>query len=109
MLPITQSAAGWLLMALGLVAFICGFGVRSFVAKERESALVRGVVRTFKDTWLVKALFGNINDEVLTDEDIDNVVLIPVVIASLAIALAGMFFVGMDTFDVEFRIFRQPS
>jgi hypothetical protein len=107
-LPITQSTAGWLLATASICVFVMGFALRRVVSARRDSALVRRVVRTLRGSALSRYLFGPIEDERISDEELDNVILLPTTAVTVLLMVTALFLVGYDSFQVRFKLFRLP-
>jgi hypothetical protein len=107
-LPITQANAGWLLIIASAVAFGAGFAVRAVVRRRPDTALVRRTMDRFRRTELSQLLFGEPADDVITDEELDNMTMIPTLLVAVGLFLGGIFLVTADSFGVEFTFFTKP-
>jgi hypothetical protein len=106
-IPISQGVAGYLLLVVAAIIAVGGMTIRRIVGRKRGSTFVRSIVGRLRESTLVRVLFGPIEDDVLTDDDADTLILIPTLALAAVLACAGAFFVLTDAFYVRFVIFRR--
>jgi hypothetical protein len=94
---ISQATVGWLLLAAAPLTFVIGFASRVFIGRRRHSRPVRAMVRTFKRTGIARVLFGRFEDEVLDDDELDSMILMPTVVFACGFCLTAIFLLGYDT------------
>ena len=105
MLPISQLAAGYLLLLIATLTLVEGFAVRWLVRRKRGAELVRRLVGWFRELAIAQ-LLGPIQSDVLTDEEIDDVILTPAILLFAALLCGGVFLIATDTFYVRFVFFK---
>jgi hypothetical protein len=96
-MPISQTAVGWLLLAAAALTFAGGFAFRAFIGSRREAEPVRRVVRTLRKTRLSRALFGPIEGDVLHDDELDSMILMPAIVIACGLCLTAVFLLGYQT------------
>ncbi|MCW2685765.1 MAG: hypothetical protein JWR37_655 [Mycobacterium sp.] len=105
--PISQAAAGWLIFLAAMLFFLSGFAVRSFVGRRRRTKTMRRIVHLYRSTPLARFLFGPVQDDVPTDEELDNVILLPAIVVACGLSLVAIFVLGSDAIGTRFAIFRR--
>jgi hypothetical protein len=94
---ISETIVGWLLIAAAAVTFVVGFASRSFIGRRRDTKAVRGLVRTFRKTGVARVLFGRFQGDVLDDDELDSMILMPTVVVACGLCLTAIFLLGYDT------------
>jgi hypothetical protein len=94
---LTQATVGWLLLAAAPLTFVIGFASRVFIGKRRHSKAVRAMVRTFRRTGVARVLFGRFEGDVLDDDELDSMILMPTVVVGCGFALTALFLLGYGT------------
>jgi len=91
---ISQTAVGWLLLAAAVLTFIGGFASRAFIGRRRNTKAVRGLVRTFRKTGVAHVLFGRFQGDVLDDDELDAMILMPTIVVACGLCLTAIFLLG---------------
>jgi hypothetical protein len=94
---ITQTTVGWLLLAAAALTFVIGFASRVFIGRRRDTKAVRGLVRTFRKTGVARVLFGRFEGEVLDDDELDSMILMPTIVVACGLCLTAIFLLGYET------------
>jgi hypothetical protein len=94
---LTQTTVGWLLLAAAVLTFVVGGASRVFIGRRRRSKAVRRLVRTFRRTGLARVLFGRFEDEVLDDDELDAMILMPTIVVACGLCLTAIFLLGYET------------
>ena len=87
----SQATVGWLLLAAAALTFVLGGVTRLFIGNRRESKAVRAVVHTFRRTGIARVLFGRFSDDVLDDDELDTMILMPAIVVACGLALTAIF------------------
>ena len=93
---LSQTIVGWLLLVAALLTFVVGIGARVLVGRNREAALVRRVVRRFRETRFARVLFGPIADDALDDDELDQMFVMPTIVVACGLCLTAVFLLGYD-------------
>ena len=96
-MSITQTEVGWLLLAAAVLTFVLGGISRLYVGRRRHSKAVRGLVRTFRRTGVARVLFGRFEGEVLNDDELDAMILMPTIVVACGLCLTAIFLLGYET------------
>jgi hypothetical protein len=94
---ISQATVGWLLFLAAALTFVVGFASRSFVGRRRNTKAVRRLVRTFRKTGVARVLFGRFQDDVLDDDELDAMILMPTIVVACGLCLTAIFLLGYET------------
>ena len=94
---LTQTTVGWLLLAAAALTFVFGFVSRSFIGRRRNTKAVRGLVRTFRKTGVARVLFGRFEGDVLDDDELDSMILMPTIVVACGLCLTAIFLLGYET------------
>jgi hypothetical protein len=94
---LTQAAVGWLLLAAAALTLVVGFASRAFVGQRRDTKAVRGLVRTFRRTGVARVLFGRFSSDVLDDDELDSMILMPSIVVACGLCLTAIFLLGYET------------
>jgi len=94
---LSQTAVGWLLLAAALLTAVIGIASRVFIGRRRDTKSVRAMVRTFRRTGVARVLFGRFEGEVLDDEELDSMILMPTVVVACGLCLTALFLLGYET------------
>jgi len=106
LIPISQSAAGWLLQLLALIAFVAAFVVRSFIRRSIEAPVVRLLVGSVRRIKVTRIVLGESDSDILTDDEIDLFIFYPMIVISLLLGVGGVGLVATDSFHVSFTFFK---
>ncbi len=94
--PISQAVVGWLLLLAAVLTFLGGFVLRSFIGRRRDSRLVRRVVGGFRGWAVARVLFGRVRGDVLDDDELDSMILMPTVVVACGLCLTAIFLLGYE-------------
>jgi hypothetical protein len=94
---ISQTAVGWLLLGAAVLTFVLGFASRMFIGRRRNTKAVRGLVRTFRRTGIARVLFGRFQGDVLDDDELDAMILMPTIVVACGLCLTAIFLLGYET------------
>lgn len=93
----SQATVGWLLLAAAALTFVFGGVSRLIVGSRRDSKVVRAIVHTFRRTGIARVLFGRFDDDVLDDDELDAMILMPSIVVACGLALTAIFLLGYQT------------
>lgn len=93
----SQTAVGWLLLAAAALTAFLGLTSRVFIGRRRQTKPVRAMVRTFRRTGIARLLFGRFEGEVLDDDELDSMILMPTVVVACGLCLTALFLLGYNT------------
>jgi hypothetical protein len=96
-MSLSQTAVGWLLLAAAALTAVFGLASRVFVGRRRDTKPVRAMVRTFRRTGIARVLFGRFESEVLDDDELDSMILMPTVVVACGLCLTALFLLGYNT------------
>ena len=96
-MSISQTAVGWLLLGAAVLTFVVGFASRMFIGRRRNTKAVRGLVRTFRRTGIARVLFGRFQGDVLDDDELDAMILMPTIVVACGLCLTAIFLLGYET------------
>nr|WP_051053560.1 hypothetical protein [Mycolicibacterium chubuense] len=85
------------MLAAAACVFVLGGLSRMFVGRNRDTKAVRVLVRIFRRTGIARVLFGRFEDDVLDDDELDTMILMPTIVVSSGLALTAIFLLGYDT------------
>jgi hypothetical protein len=87
---------GWLLLAAAVLTFVVGFTSRSFIGRRRSTKGVRRLVHIFRKTGVARVLFVRFEDDVLDDDELDAMILMPTVVVACGLCLTAIFLLGYE-------------
>jgi hypothetical protein len=93
---ISHTTVGWLLLVAAVVTFVFGFASRAFIGRRRSTRAVRGLVRAFRKTGVARVLFGRFQDDVLDDDELDAMILMPTIVVACGLCLTAIFLLGYE-------------
>ena len=81
------------------VGFLFALGVASrvFIGRRRNTRAVRGLVHAFRKTGVARVLFGRFQDDVLDDDELDSMILMPAIVVACGLCLTAIFLLGYQT------------
>jgi hypothetical protein len=94
---ISQTAVVWLLFGAAALTFVVGFASRTFIGQRRNSKAVRRLVHIFRRTGVARVLFGRFEGDVLDDDELDAMILMPTVVIGCGLCLTAIFLLGYET------------
>ncbi len=95
-MSISQTTVGWLLLGAAVLTFAFGFASRTFIGRRRKTKAVRGLVRTFRKTGVARVLFGRFEGDILDDDELDNMILMPTIVIGCGLCLTAIFLLGYE-------------
>ncbi len=96
-MSLSQTSVGWLLLAAAALTVVIGLASRVFFGRRRDTRSVRAMVRTFRRTGIARVLFGRFEAEVLDDDELDSMILMPTVVVACGLCLTALFLLGYNT------------
>lgn len=93
----SQATVGWLLLVAAALTFGLGVLSRVFIGRRRFTKGVRRMVHAFRRTGIARVLFGRFEDDVLNDDELDTMILMPAIVVACGLALTAIFLLGYDT------------
>jgi hypothetical protein len=94
---VSQATVGWLMLAGAVLTFMVGGVSRLIVGRRRESKAVRLIVHMFRRTGIARVLFGRFQNDVLDDDELDTMILMPAIVIACGLALTAIFLLGYGT------------
>lgn len=91
---ISQTMVGWLLVAAAALTVVIGLASRAIIGRRRETRAVRILVQTFRRTGVARVLFGRFEDDVLDDDELDSMILMPTIVVACGFCLTAIFLLG---------------
>ncbi len=85
------------MLAGAVLTFVFGGVSRLVVGRRRESKAVRLLVHTFRRTGIARVLFGRFQGDVLDDDELDTMILMPAIVIACGLALTALFLLGYAT------------
>ena len=96
-MSISQTTVGWLLVGAAVLTFVIGFASRTFIGRRRNTKAVRSLVHAFRKTGIARVLFGRFERDVLDDDELDSMILMPTVVIGCGLCLTAIFLLGYET------------
>jgi hypothetical protein len=94
---LTQTTVGWLILLAAVGAFALGVASRVLIGRRRNTRAVRGLVHAFRKTGVARVLFGRFQDDVLDDDELDSMILMPAIVVACGLCLTAIFLLGYQT------------
>jgi hypothetical protein len=88
---ISQTTVGWLLLGAAALTFVVGFASRT-----RNTKGVRRLVHMFRRTGVARVLFGRFEGDVLDDDELDSMILMPTIVVGCGLCLTAIFLLGYE-------------
>ena len=88
---------GWLMLAAAVMIFAFGALSRVFVGRRRYTKGVRRMVHAFRRTGIARVFFGRFDDDVLNDDELDTMILMPSIVLACGLTLTAIFLLGYRT------------
>ena len=92
----SEATVGWLMLVAAALTFLLGGVSRVFIGRRRTTSAVRGLVHTFRRTGIAHVLFGRFEDDVLDDDELDTMILMPAIVIGCGLCLTALFLLGYD-------------
>jgi hypothetical protein len=93
---VSQTTVGWLLLAAAALTFGVGFASRTIIGRRRNSKGVRRLVHMFRRTGVARVLFGRFEGDVLDDDELDSMILMPTIVIGCGLCLTAIFLLGYE-------------
>ena len=94
---ISQTTVLRLLLGASSLTFVVGFASRTLIGRRRKTKAVQALVRTFRKTGVARVLFGRFEGDVLDDDELDSMILMPTVVIGCGLCLTAIFLFGYET------------
>lgn len=95
-MSISQTTVGWLLLGAAALTFVVGFASRTIIGRRRNTKGVRRLVHMFRRTGVARVLFGRFEGDVLDDEELDSMILMPTIVVGCGLCLTAIFLLGYE-------------
>jgi hypothetical protein len=82
-----------LVLGAAALTFVLGFASRTFVGRRRSTKAVRSLVHMFRRTGV---LFGRFEGDVLDDDELDSMILMPTIVIGCGLCLTAIFLLGYE-------------
>jgi hypothetical protein len=92
----SQTTVGWLILGAAALTFVFGFASRTFIGRKRDTRVVRTMVHTFRRTGVARVLFGRFEADVLDDDELDSMILMPTIVIGCGLCLTAIFLLGYE-------------
>jgi hypothetical protein len=93
---ISQTTVGWLLLGAAALTFVVGFASRTIIGRRRNTKGVRRLVHMFRRTGVARVLFGRFEGDVLDDDELDSMILMPTIVVGCGLCLTAIFLLGYE-------------
>jgi hypothetical protein len=93
---VSEATVGWLMLAAAALTFVLGGVSRLIVGRHRDSRAVRWLVHLFRRTGIARVLFGRFEGDVLDDDELDTMILMPAIVIACGLCLTALFLLGYD-------------
>jgi hypothetical protein len=94
---ISQTTVGWLLLGAAALTFAVGFASRTFIGRRRRTKGVQRLVHMIRRTGVARVLFGRFEGDVLDDDELDSMILMPTIVIGCGLCLTAIFLLGYET------------
>ncbi|MDY6999272.1 MAG: hypothetical protein SW019_21975 [Actinomycetota bacterium] len=85
------------MLAAAALLFVFGGLSRVFIGRRRDAGWVRRLVHLFRRTGIARVLFGRFEGDVLDDDELDTMILMPAIVIACGLCLTALFLLGYDT------------
>lgn len=93
----SEATVGAILLGAAALTFAIGGLSRVLIGRYRDSRAVRALVHTFRRTGIARVLFGRFEGDVLNDDELDTMILMPAIVVACGLCLTALFLLGYDT------------
>ncbi len=93
-MSLSQATVGWLILLAAALTAAFGVFSRVYIGRRRQTRAVRAMVRTFRRTGVARVLFGRFEDDVLDDDELDSMILMPAIVVACGLCLTALFLLG---------------
>jgi len=94
---ISQTTVACLILGAAVLTFVVGFTSRTFIGRRRNTKAVQALVRAFRRTGVARVLFGRFEGDVLDDDELDSMILMPTIVIGCGLCLTAIFLFGYET------------
>ena len=95
-MSISTTTVAWLLLGASVLTFVVGITSRVFIGRRRNTKAVQALVRTFRKTGVARVLFGRFEGDVLDDDELDSMILMPTIVIGCGFCLTAIFLLGYE-------------
>jgi hypothetical protein len=92
---LSELTVGWLILAAGLLTFVGGVGLRSYVGRKPNERVGR-VLRKFRESTVGGVIYGPIASDARDPEELDQTILMPTIVLGCGFMLTAIFLIGYD-------------
>jgi len=96
---ISQTTVGWLILGAAALTFVFGFASRTFIGRRRNTKGVQKLVHVFRRTGVARVLFGRFEGDVLDDDELDSMILMPTIVIGCGLCLTAIFLLGYEALN----------
>ena len=96
-MSISQTTVGWLLLGAAALTFVVGIRVADVHRPQAQHQGGAGLVHTFRRTGVARVLFGRFEGDVLDDDELDSMILMPTIVIGCGLCLTAIFLLGYET------------
>ena len=93
----SEATVGVMLLGLAALTFVVGSLSRVLVGRYRDRRPVRAMVHLFRRTGIARVIFGRFEADVLNDDELDTMILMPAIVVTCGLCLTALFLLGYDT------------
>jgi hypothetical protein len=93
---LSQTVVAWLLLLAAVLMFAGGIVLRTLVGRKRDARSVRRAVLALRGNAVGRMLFGQVGNDALDDEELDQMILMPAILMSCGLCLTAIFLLGYD-------------
>ncbi|MEV3903210.1 hypothetical protein AB0K11_12875 [Mycobacterium sp. NPDC050551] len=90
----SQAAVGWLMLAAAMFLLVGGLLLRSFVGRRADRSALGRMLRRLRTTRFGRLFFGPVHGDALEPEELDQMILMPVIVVACGICLTALFLLG---------------
>jgi hypothetical protein len=90
---LSELTVGALILVVGLLTFVGGVGLRSYVGRRPKGRVGR-MVRRFRESSVAGMLYGPNTSDALDPEELDQTILMPTIVLGCGFMLTAIFLLG---------------
>lgn len=90
----SQAAVAWLMLAGAMFLLAGGLMLRAFVGRRADRSRLGRVLRRVRITRFGRLMFGRVHGDALEPEELDQMILMPVIVVACGICLTALFLLG---------------
>lgn len=92
---LSELTVSWLILAAGVLTFIAGVGLRSYVGRRPNERIGRALSR-FRESAVGSALYGPVASDARDPEELDQTILMPTIVLGCGFLLTATFLIGYE-------------